>query len=159
MWMEAKAVCTVMAVIFIAVVISQVFYASVFLVFILFMAITIMIIGDMLLGSRITRFKPLFEPTPPGKEMVELQLLDGRTYFIDTTKGPHGKRSFRINKQDATVINDGIGSFTLHNGNRGFRAHENYDGNIDPKRAKALEKIEGGDIKEMYYIGREKMEK
>jgi len=156
MYMEAKAVCTVISIICIAVIISQLIAANFFLAFLLFIAIAMMIFGDMILGFKITRFKPLFEPTPPGKELMELQLLDGRTHFINTTKGPHGKRSFRINKEDASVINDGNANFTLHNGNRGFRGHEMYDGNVDPFRAKALEKIVGDDVKEIYYTHREK---
>jgi len=155
MWMEAHSGCNVIALVCIAIVISQIFFASQFLVFILFVAIAMVVFGNILIGSRITRFKPLFEPTPTGWELMELQLLDGRTHFMNTKKGAHGKRSFRINGEDATVINDGECNFTLHNGNRGFRAHEMFDGNVDPFRAKALQKMPGENVKEIYYKARE----
>ena len=156
MWMEAQAICNVIAMICIAIVISQLFLVAQIFVFILFVAIAMIIFGNILIGSRISRFKPLFETTPTGWELMELQLLDGRTYFINTKKGAYGQRKFRINGEDATVINDGECNFTLHNGNRGFRAHELFDGNVDPFMAKALEKMQGEDVKEIYYNARQK---
>lgn len=157
MWMEAKIMCTVIAMVMIAIVISQIFYASMFLVFILFVAIGMMVFGDMIIGFKVSDYKPLFDPTPRGKELMELQLLDGRILFINTTKGAYGKRSFRVNKEDASVINDGDAGFILPNGNHGFRSHERFDRNIDPVRAKALQNMPGNNVKEMYYAAKEEL--
>lgn len=155
MWMEAKMMFTVIAIIFIAIVLSQVLFVNFLLGFLLIVSIGVIVIGDFIIGVKTSDCKPLYDPTPRGWELMELQLLDGKTVFMNTRKGPHGKRSFRINNEDATVINDGIGTFTLNNGNRGFRAHENYDGNINPFRAKAIEQISkdtgSEDVKEMYH--------
>jgi hypothetical protein len=161
--MEAKAMFTVIAIVFIAVVLSQLLFVNFLLGFLLMASIGVIIIGDILIGIKISDYKPLYDPTPRGWELMELQLLDGKTVFMNTRKGAHGKRSFRIHNEDASIINDGKGTFTLNNGNRGFRAHENYDGNIDPFRAKALEKtakkLGVKDVKEMYYQAREMLDK
>jgi len=163
MWMEAKAMFTVIAIVFIAVVLSQLLFVNFLLGFLLMASIGVIIIGDILIGIKISDYKPLYDPTPRGWELMELQLLDGKTVFMNTRKGAHGKRSFRINNEDASVINDGIGTFTLNNGNRGFRAHENYDGSINPFRAKAIEQISkdvgAENVKEMYHHAREMLEK
>lgn len=163
MWMEAKAMFSVIAIIFIAIVTSQILLVNFLFGFLLLASIGSIVIGDMLIGIKTSDCKPMYDPTPRGWELMELQMLDGKTVFMNTRKGPHGKRSFRINNEDATVINDGIGMFTLNNGNRGFRAHENYDGSINPFRAKAMEQISKNvgaeDVKEMYFQAREMMNK
>lgn len=156
MYMMLKSIFTAVAMVFVAIVLSQVLFVNMLLGFLLFMAIVLMIMGDMVIGIKISDFKVLFEPTPRGKELMELQLLDGRTHFINTTKGPHGKRSFRINREDASIINDGKSNFTLVNNNRCFRAIESYDGNVDPFRAKALELMEGANVKEIYRLAKER---
>lgn len=158
MWLEIKSIITGISIIFIAIVISQILLINTLLGFLLFAAIFLMIFGDLILGMKIVDFKPIFEPTPRGWELMELELLNGRVVYINTQKGPYGKRSFRIHKEDATVINDGKSNFTLSNGNRGFRAHENFDRNIDPTMAKALQQMEGGDIREIYYKARKEVE-
>jgi len=161
--MEVKAMFTVIAIVFIAVVLSQILFVNFLLGFLLIASMGVIIIGDILIGIKISDYKPLYDPTPRGWELMELQLLDGKTVFMNTRKGAHGKRSFRINNEDASVINDGKGTFTLNNGNRGFRAHENYDGNIDPFRAKAIEqisnKLDVENVKEMYHHAREMLKK
>lgn len=163
MWMEAKAMFSAISIIFIAIVLSQILHLNMLLAFLLMVSMGTIVIGDMVIGIKTNDYKPLYDPTPRGWELMELQLLDGKTVFLNTCKGPHGKRSFRINNEDASVVNDGRGTFTLSNGNRGFRAHENYDGNIDPFRAKALEKISekvgGEDVKEMYHQACEMLDK
>jgi len=154
MWLEVKVICTIIAMVMIAIVISQIFYASMFLVFILFVAIGVMVFGDMIIGFKISDYKALFDPTPRGKELMELQLLDGHLLYMNTTKGAYGKRSFRVNKEDGSVINDGDAGFILPNGNHGFRAHERFDRNIDPARAKALQNMPGDNVKEIYIGGK-----
>lgn len=160
MYLEIKAILSSVAMIFIAIVLMYILVYNFFFAFLLLAAIAMVILGDMVIGYKITSSDaiPIIDPTPKGKELMELQQLDGRVKFINTTKGAHGKRSFRINNEDATVINDGHASFRLANGNHGFRAHESFDMNVDPKRAKALEKMEGDTIKDIYYQAKSKID-
>lgn len=155
MWMEVKALISGIAVLMMAIVCSQLILFSPLLGFLCIVSIFLVIFSTILIGMKTNDFKPLYDPTPRGWELMELQLLDGKTKFMNTQKGPHGKRSFRIHNEDATVINDGKASFTLSNGNRGFRAHENYDMNVDPHRAKALSLMPESGVKEMYYAARD----
>ena len=151
MWMEAKVTISGIAIIMIAIVTSQIILLNNLLGFLCIVTVGLIIFSDMLIGIKISDFKPIYDPTPRGWELMELQLLDGKVEYILTKKGAHGKRSFRIHGEDATVINDGEANFTLSNGNRGFRAHENFDLSIDPHRAKALQQMPGDNVKEMYY--------
>jgi len=159
MWMEAKVVFSGIAILMIAIVCSQIILFNMLIGFLCIMAIGLIIVSDMIIGIKISDFKALYDPTPRGWELMELQLLDGKVKFINTKKGAYGKRSFRIHNEDATVINDGDASFTLSNGNHGFRAHENFDRNVDPHRAKALSLMPGVDIKEMYYQARDALKR
>ena len=159
MWMEAKMVIDAIAIIAVAIVCSQIILFNSLLGFLCIVCIGLVVFGDLLIGMKISDFKPVFEPTPMGWELIELQLLDGKTRFMNTKKGAHGKRSFRIHNEDASVINDGTANFTLTNGNRGFRAHENFDRNISPQRCKALSQMPGEDVKEIYYTAREHVKK
>lgn len=159
MWMEAKALLSVFAMLCIAIVLSQILFVNMMLGFLLIVPIALIVLGDIMIGFKTSDFKPLYDPTPRGWELMELQLLDGKVVYMNTKKGAHGKRSFRINGEDASVINDGKKGFILMNGNRGFRAHENYDSNIDPFRCKALELMPGEDVKEMYYTARDRIDR
>jgi len=154
MWMEASAVFSGISMLMIAIVCSQIILLNMLLGFLCIVAMGLIIIGVIIIGMKTSDFKPMYDPTPRGWELMELQLLDGKVKFINTKKGAHGKRSFRIHNEDATVINDGKASFTLPNGNRGFRAHENFDMNVDPHRAKALSLMPGDNVKEIYYAAR-----
>ena len=153
--MEAKALISGISMLMIAIVCSQIILYNMMLGFLCIVALGLIIFETILIGMKISDFKPIYDPTPRGYELMELELLDGKVEYINTKKGPHGKRSFRIHGEDASVINDGDASFTLVNGNRGFRAHENYDMNVDPHRAKALSLMPGDNIKEMYYTARD----
>jgi len=158
MWMEVKAMFSVIAIVFIAIVLSQLLLLNQLLSFLLFAAMGVIIVSDIIIGVKTNDCKPIYDPTPRGWELMELQLLDDKVLFMNTRKGPHGKRSFRVNNEDASVINDGKAGFILPNGNRGFRAHENFDMSINPFRAKALEQMPGDNIKETYYLAKQKEE-
>lgn len=160
MYLEVKALFSSVAMIFITIVLVNIMLYDFFFTFLLLAAIVMVLIGDMLIGYKIVTsdVKPIMEPTPKGKELMELQQIDGRVRFMNTTKGAYGKRSFRINGEDASVINDGAASFRLPSGNHGFRAHECFDMNVDPKRAKALQMMKGDNIKEMYLQAKDKIE-
>lgn len=151
MYLEIKSLLTVVAIIFISIVLSQLPLLSIF-AWLLIAAIFLIIFSDVLIGYRIviSDARPIIEPTPAGKELMELQLLDGTVRFINTVKGPYGQRKFRIHDQDASVINTGKGMGRLPNGNVFFRAHESYDQSIDPFKCKYLEGFEEKDIKEIY---------
>lgn len=149
-----KSFMSGVALIFTAIVLSQLLFVNIMLGFMLMISIFMILMGDIFLGFKITSsdLKPLMEPTPARKELMELQLLDGNVRFINTTKGPQGKRSFRMNGHDATIIHDGKAKFRMPSGNVGFRGHELFDQNVDPMRCKALEKMPGDNIKEAFYM-------
>ena len=160
MWMEAKAVITGISLIMLAISVLLAIIGNIVLsVLLLIMGMAFQIFGEIIIGMKIVDYKPLFESTPHGWELMELELLNGRVVYINTHKGAYGKRSFRMHQEDASVIYDGKANFTLPNGNRGFRALEGFDRNIDPHRAKALEQMDGGDIKEIYYAAIEEIKK
>ena len=158
MWLEVKSLLSVIAFIFIGIVISQMLFLNLFLSFLLFTAIGLVFFGDLIIGYQITRnhLKPLMDSLPAGKELGVLFTIGGLIDFVVTNKAPLGKREFsyynRENRSmsEASVINDGSYSIRTINGNHGFVAHESYDMNIDLREAKALEQIEGDDIKEIY---------
>lgn len=156
MYMEVKSIFSVVSMIFIGIVLSQIIFLNLVFGVLLFMSIFFIILGDLILGIRITPFRPIFEPTPPGKELTECQLIDGTVLFINTTKAPLGKREFVVHKKEASVINDGKGRFRLVNGNIGFRSHERFDRSIDPKRCKYLEYMPVDNIQELYKYAKEK---
>lgn len=153
MWLEVKALLSSVGIILVGIVFANIFIYNTFLSIILLIAIGVFVFGDMLIGYQITHneLKPLMDPTPKGKELMELQMLDGMVRYINTTKAPLGQRKFRIHNEDATVINDGRGSFRTINGNHGFRAHEKYDRNVEPGKCEALSHMKGDDIKEIYH--------
>ena len=159
MWMEASAIFSGISLLMMAIICSQIILINMLLGFLCIVAMGLIIISIMVIGIKTSDYKPIYDPTPRGWELMELQLLDGKVKFINTKKGPHGKRSFRIHNENGTVINDGKASFTLSNGNRGFRAHENFDMNVDPHRAKALEMMPGDNVKEIYYAARDAIDK
>jgi len=161
LYLEIMALFSSVAMIFNGIVLIYVIPQDLFLAFFLLAAIFLVLIGNMVIGYKITSsdLKPIMDPTPKGKELMEWQQIDGRVRFINTTKGALGKRSWRSNGEDASVFNDGKTNFKLPNGNTGFRAHENFDRNIDPKKAKALQNMEGDDIKEIYFQARDKLDK
>lgn len=154
MYIELHALMTGLSGVFMMMVTIWLITVNILFGFLLIMALFFMIFGFIIFGYKYITGdgKPIIEPTPPGKELMELQLLDGRTRFINTVKGPEGERRFRINKQNATVINDGKSNFRMPSGNVGFRAHESLDRNVDPFMCKALEQTRFDNIKEAFYI-------
>jgi len=151
MYLLIKSIFSAASMICIGIVLSQILLINLLLGFMLFIALFLVLLGDLFIGYKVTPFKPLFEPTPKGQELTELQLLDGQVIFLNTTKGPQGKRSFRVNGHDASVINDGKSQFRVIGGNIGFRSHELLDRNVDPFRCKALEQMPGDSIKEIFH--------
>jgi hypothetical protein len=155
MYLTVKALLSAISMMMIAYVCTRVLFFDILLGFMLIISIFLVLFGDLLIGWKLTPFKALFEPTPKGHELMELQLLDGKVQYINTRKGPQGKRSFFINDNEASVINDGASPFRVSGGNIGFRAHELIDRNVDPKRCKALEKMPGENIKELYVLAKQ----
>jgi hypothetical protein len=155
MWLEIKAIMTVMAVVFIFLAVAM-SALTILTIVILLMGISFQIMGDVIIGYQITNkeAKPMIDSTPPRKELTILQEIGGKIHFINTDKAEMGIRKFRWHGKEASVINDGIGMFSLPNGNRGFFSHESYDKSISMILCKALEDIakatEAKDIKEIY---------
>jgi len=164
MYLEIKAVFSMIAMIMIAIVLSQILFINMIFGFLLIVAIGLIFMGDLIIGYQITRnhLKPLMDPIPANKELCILFTIGGMIDFVITRKRPLGKREFvyysnlQRTMSEASVINDGSYPVRTINGNPGFIAHESYDMNVDLYKAKALEKCEGDDIKEIYYKVKDK---
>lgn len=153
MYLEIKAVISGIAVIIIFFVISQILFVNSLLGFLLFMAAFAVIFGDIILGIKITntRANYWYDPLPQGtQELCIIQTLSGLVDLMPVTKGVKGIRYGVLHKKKMAVLNEGDGQFYTRNGNLGFFAHENYDKNINLRECKALEKLDGDDVKEIY---------
>jgi len=157
MWLEAKALITTFAVIFIAIVISQIILINVFLGFLLFMGVFLMIFGDIVYGWQVcrSRVNKLIDKPPPGKVVALIHTLNGMVDFEWATKGPYGKREFVYNKREASIIDQGDYPIHFPNGSLGFVCHEKSADAIDMRKVKyaeSLAKSHGtNNIKEIYY--------
>jgi len=152
MILEVKIIFSSIACILSAIVMMFVLVESLFLAFLLIMVIGFIFIGDLIIGFFITKnhLTPLLDPMKASEEICILFDFGGNVDFIKTIKGPLGKREFVKYKKEASIINDG--SYQIHtiNGNHGFVGHESYERNVSLKKAQALDKLEGDDIKEIY---------
>lgn len=156
MYLEIKAIFSSIGIICAGIVMGFLLFSNILLTVILLVSIIFFIIGDLFLGFKIVRYdlKPQLDPTPPGQETCILFDLTKNFRIINTFKKPHGKREFRYNNQDASVINKGNYQVRLPNGNGAFIAHESYDENIDLFEAKYAEKLKKktgtSNLKEIY---------
>lgn len=151
MWLEAKILLSIVAMVFIAVVLSQVILFNVLLGFLCVMAIGMIIFSDMLIGYQIkhNHVDVIIDPCPPNQENCVLFDFGGNIDFIRTKKGPLGKREFMRYRKEASIINDGKYQIRFINGNHGFIGHESYDKNVDLYKAEALDKLPGDTIEEI----------
>ena len=154
MYLEIKAVISGIGFILICIVISQILFLNTLLGFLLFAAGFCFIFGDILIGIKIihTNANYWFDPLPQGThELCIMKTLSGLVDLIPVVKGVKGIRYGVLHKKKIAVLNEGTDQFHTRNGNLGFFAHENYDKNIKLLECKALEKLEGDDIKEIYH--------
>jgi len=153
MWLEAKSLLTVISVFFIGIVLVQIMFLNFLFAFLLLIGIFMFVFGDILIGWMITKnhLQPLMDPMRPNEELCILFDLSGNVDFVRTRKGPYGKREFVRYHRNASVVNSGSYQIKTLNGNRGFVGHESYDGNVNLKTVKALDTLEGDDIKDIYY--------
>ena len=154
MYLEVKAVISGMAIILIFFVISQILFLNFLLGFLLIASVGAFIFGDILLGIKIinTNANYWFDPLPQGtQELCILKTLGGLLDLIPVVKGVKGIRYGVLHKKKIAILNEGTDQFHTRNGNLGFIAHENYDKNINLKECKALEKLSGDDIKEIFH--------
>lgn len=153
MWLEVKAVFTVIGIIMLFTVTGFILFSNFLLAFLLIAAAGMFIMGDMIIGIKITKTKAhlWFDPIDQGREEIcVLQTISGLLDLVKTTKGPYGVRYFTLHKKPAVIINEGTAQFYTRNGNLGFFGHEDYDKNINLKECKALENADGDSIKEIY---------
>lgn len=153
MYLEIKAVISGIAAILILFVTSQVVALSTLYAFLLFAGVFAFIFGDILLGIKITNTNAnyWFDPLPQGtQEICLMQTLSGLVDIMPVTKGVKGIRYGVLHKKKIAVLNEGDCQFHTRNGNLGFFAHENYDKNINLLECKALESLDGDDIKDIY---------
>jgi|GEM_PF-5002920 len=154
MYLEIKAVISGIGFILVCMVISQILFLNMLLGFLLFAGAFCFIFGDILLGIKIihTNAQYWFDPLPQGThELCILKTLSGLVDLIPVVKGVKGIRYGVLHKKKIAILNEGTDQFHTRNGNLGFFAHENYDKNIKLKECKALESLEGDDIKEIYH--------
>jgi len=152
MWLEAKAVFTLIAAVLMCAVMIWEMLVSPLIAILLMMALTFIILGDIMIGIKITNnhLQPLMDPNKPNEETCVYFDFAGNLDFIKTIKGSENTRKFVKYKQNATIINNGDYPIRTINGNRGFIGHENYDNNVNLEEAEALDKTDGEDIKEIY---------
>jgi len=151
MWLEAKILLSIVAMIFIAIVLSQLLFLNILYAFLLFAAIGLIVFSDMLIGYQIkhNHVDVLIDPCPAGSEICVLFDFSGNMDFLRTKKGPLGTRQFVRYKKEATIINDGKYQLRTINGNHGFVGHESYDKNVDLFKTEALDKLEGDNMEEI----------
>jgi len=141
MWLEIKAVITIISSFIIAILCGL----SGNFVFILLglMAISTNIFGDILLGYKIVSTDGIHKLDPIGldEKIVELHLLGGGVKLIKAKKGPLGKLLFSWKKQKSSVIDDGSYTLLYPNGNQAVIGHESYDKNINLMEAELLKQL------------------
>jgi len=153
MYLEIKAVISGLCLIVLFFVASQILFANALLGFLVIMGAGGFLFGDMLLGIKIinTNAQYWFDPLPQGThELCIMKTLSGLVDLLPVVKGIKGIRYGVLHKKKVAVLNEGTEQFHTRNGNLGFFAHENYDKNINIKKCKALETLNGDDIKEIY---------
>lgn len=152
---------TVISILFISIVISQLCLFNLLLTVLLFMGIGMYVFGDFFMGYFITKThaKYYIEKPPANKEVTLFHSITGLVEFIWTDKRPHGKREFKYNKEDASVINKGDYKIHLLSGATGFISHESCDENLNMREVKYADEVskELGttDIKEAYTVAKE----
>lgn len=165
MWLEVKAIFTLISCVFLALVLGQIFLISLetgadlsFLMFLIFVGIFLYIFGDIILGWQVTRThaKYVMDKPPPGKVVIPLITLTGLLDFVWADKRPYGKREFVFNKQEASLIDRGDYPIHMLNGGHGCIGHESCDENINMFEVKYAEQIAKGtkteNLKEAYHI-------
>ena len=158
MFLEVKELIAVIGIILLFFVCSQLFFINVLYAFLVIVSIFLFIFSDILLAIKIikTNANYIIDPLPQGThELCIMQTIGGLIEFIPMVKGPKGLRFAKLHKKKIAVINEGDEQFHTRNGNLGFFAHENYDKNINLKECKALEKLDGDDVKEIYHALKE----
>lgn len=153
MYLEIKAVISGIAIVLIFFIVSQILFLNFLYGFLLIAAAGAFIFGDILLGIKIinTNAQYWFEPLPQGThEICIMKTLSGLVDIFPVVKGIKGIRYGVLHKKKIAILNEGTDQIHTRNGNLGFFAHENYDKNIKLTECKALEKLEGDDIKEIY---------
>ena len=162
MWLEVKAMITVISMAFIGIVLSQIIFLNFFLGFLLFISMFLYIFGDMIIGWQIVRTHAnrWIDKPPPGKIVIPLFTLTGLLDLVWADKKPKGKREFVYHKEEASLIDRGDYPIHLLNGGHGCIGLESCDENLNMVEAKYAEKI-GQELgtdntKEIYNIAKEK---
>ena len=154
MFLELKEIIAAIGIILLFFVCSQLIVVNILLGFLVIVSIFLFIFSDIVLAIKImkTNANYLIDPLPQGThELCIMQTIGGLIEFIPMVKGPKGLRFAVLHKKKIAVINEGDEQFHTRNGNLGFFSHENYDKNINLKECKALEKLDGDDVKEIYH--------
>lgn len=158
MWLEIKAIITVVSFLFIAIVISQIILLNFFLGFLLIVSMSLYAFGDIAFGIMVTRShaNEIIDRPPQGWITVPLFTLTGLLDFVWAKKMPYGKREFVYNGENASFIDRGDYPIHLPNGSLGAVAHESRNENLnmfDVKYAEKLsEELGTNDVEEIYNL-------
>lgn len=141
MWLEIKAVITIISCVIIALIVG--ITGNIVLAMMALVAIIVMISGDITIGWKIinTDAINLLDPNRPGERTVFLHLIGGGLRVLRGKKVPRGKIEFLIKKIKASVIDEGTYPVRTVNGNSGVVAHESYDKNINYYKSEALKTL------------------
>lgn len=153
MILEMKAMFTVINIIMTALVIGLLMNVDFFLAFLLIMGMMFAIIGEFFLHVKMisSQANRMLEPNKADEEKCILFDMAQNFTIQRTKKKEEGKREFVRYGKEATIINRGKYPIRLPNGDRGFVGHEDYDMDVDLYECAALDKLQGDDIKEIYY--------
>ena len=161
MILEAKALMTVLSILFLGIVLKQLIYTNLLSVMLIIMAIGFIVFGDIVNGYFITksRANKIIDKPPPGYVTAVILTLNRMIDFEYAKTGPHGKREFIYNGKEASIIDQGEYPIHFPNGAIGFICHEKSSGSLDMKKIKYAEnlnkKLGTNNIKEIYSIAKE----
>jgi len=158
MWLEIKAVITVVAILFTAIVISQIILLNTLLGFLLIMAMGLYAFGDIAYGMMVVKAhaNKIIDRPPSGWITTTLFTITGGLDFVWAKKMPYGKREFTYNNEFASFIDRGDYPIHFPNGALGAVAHESCNENLnmyDVKYGEEIKKDLGtNEIEEIYSI-------
>jgi len=142
-----------------------VIFVNVTLSFLLFMAIGLLVFSDMIIGNQITRNRAryMIDKAPPGHVLAVILTINNMVDMEWARKGPYGKREFKYNGREVSVIDKGDYPVHFPNGNIGFICHEKSEKNLnmhDVVYADNLrKKFKTNNIKEMFHIAKKREER
>jgi len=160
MWLEIKAVFTIIGAFIISLSLFTDEIIIGFMVF--FLGLVVIMMGDIIIGWKIVYSDAvnLIDPVAPGEKIAFVINVGGGVRFLKGKEGLLGKLEFMLKKNKAGIIDDGKAPFRTPNGNPMIMGHVLFDKNINPVKAKYLEEAfeedNSRDVKELYVALKDK---